>query len=78
MRLLIDKAATVQREEEAAKAISMKNGSIFSEAVMTKEQFSVFLLKSSDEEFIVDKAIIALRLSGALRKCEIYNIKFGE
>lgn len=47
-------------------------------AVLTKEQFSVFLLQSSDEEFMVAKAIIALGLSGALRKCEIYNMKFGE
>lgn len=46
-------------------------------AVLTKEQFGQFLVKESDT-FLSQKAIIAIGLSGALRKCEIYNMKFGD
>lgn len=41
-------------------------------AVLTKDQFGQFLLNQSNEHFLVQKAIIALR------KCEIYNMEFGD
>lgn len=47
-------------------------------AVLTQEQFGQFLLRASDDNFTMQKAIIAIGLSGALRKCEIYDLKFGD
>lgn len=47
-------------------------------AVLTKEQFGLFLLQESDDDYVVAKAIITIGLSGALRKCEIYTMKFGD
>lgn len=47
-------------------------------STLTQEQFGQFLLKASDDNFVVQKAIIAIGLSGALRKCEIYNLQLRD